>query len=355
MQMPMKMMWGPMWLPALPPDAARLFAWHPQPIPVLPGLCVLLLVGYLAGVIAMYRKHHRWPIGRVVSWVLGVLSIALVTGTGIGGYGMGMFSVHMVQHMVLSMLSPILLLLARPVTLALRSLPTGHGRRGRYRRGLLRVLRSKPARVIASPALTLPIFILSLYGLYFTPLFDILMRNWFGHTAMLLHFLAIGLALFWPILALDPNPHKASAGMRLIELFIAVPFHAIFGVVVMTSPVLIVAFFKHPPMAWHVDLLGDQDMAGGIAWAFAEIPTLIVLIAVFMQWKRSSDRQAARYDRSELRTGDQSLQEYNAWLASIAARDGARPRPGSDAVGPPTVPTVPAETDSHQAATPRPT
>jgi cytochrome c oxidase assembly factor CtaG len=329
MQMPQKMMWGPMWLPALPPDAARLLQWHPQPIPVLPALCLLLLVGYFAGVIAMHRKHHRWPVGRTISWVLGVISVAGVTGTGVGGYGMGMFSVHMVQHMVLSMLSPILLLLARPVTLALRALPTGHGPRGRYRRGLLRVLRSKPARVLASPALTLPIFILSLYGLYFTPLFDILMANWFGHTAMLLHFLAIGLALFWPILAMDPNPHKASAGMRLVELFITVPFHAIFGVVVMMTPTLIVPFFAHPPASWHVHVLADQNAAGGIAWSFAEIPTLMVLIAVFAQWKRSSDREAARYERSEERTGGKAMADYNAWLASIAAR-GVRERPGSE-------------------------
>jgi len=127
MRMPSTMS-GPMWMPDVPPTLARLLAWHPQPVPVEPAACALLLLAYGLAVVRLRRRGDRWPIGRSVAWVLGVASIAAVTCTGVGGYGMELFSVHMVQHMVLSMLSPILLLLGAPITLALRTLPAA--RRG---------------------------------------------------------------------------------------------------------------------------------------------------------------------------------------------------------------------------------
>jgi putative membrane protein len=310
-------MTGPMWAPTSLPDLRHLIAWHPQPIPVFPILCAVLLLGYLVAIWRLLQRGIGWPIGRTVSWVLGLISVLAVTGTAVGGYGMELFSVHMLQHMVLSMLSPILLLMGRPVTLTLRALPS-RGRGGSWRRLLLAGLHSRVAAVLTSPLLTIPLFILSLYGLYFTRLFDAAMSNWFGHTWMLLHFLAIGSLVFWPLLGLDPSPHISSPGSRILQLFITTPFHAFFGVIIMGSPVLIATYFAHPPAGWHTSALQDQDVAGGIAWGFSEIPTLIVLLAIAVQWWRISTREARRHDRSEERTGDLELKAYNAWLAEVA-------------------------------------
>ncbi len=125
-------MTGPMWMPTAPPTLGRLLAWHPQPLPIEPLACLLALVAVRARPCGgCGGAATAWPLHRTLLWAAGVLSVAAVTCTGINGYGMGMFSVHMVQHMVLSMLSPILLLLGAPVTLALRALPTaGQGRTG---------------------------------------------------------------------------------------------------------------------------------------------------------------------------------------------------------------------------------
>ncbi|CAM5434014.1 hypothetical protein SCALM49S_04219 [Streptomyces californicus] len=89
--------------------------------------CVLALALYGYGVVRLRRRGDGWPVNRIVFFVVGVLSIALVMCTKLNDYGMVMFSVHMVQHMVISMLSPILLLLGAPVTLALRALPRRAG------------------------------------------------------------------------------------------------------------------------------------------------------------------------------------------------------------------------------------
>ena len=310
-----------MWMPMAPPSGASLVTWHPQPVPVLPGLCLALVVAYTYGVVRLHRRGHRWSLGRSISWGTGVLSVLAVTATGVGGYGMTLFSVHMAQHMVLSMLSPILLLMGAPVTLALRALPA-RGPGCGWRRALLRVLHSRVVAVLASPMVSLPLFIVSLYGLYYTAVFDAAMRTWWGHDLMLLHFLAVGLLLFWPILAIDPAPHRTSPVLRIIELFLAMPFHAFFGIAVMSSGALIVRSFGSPPAAWHLGTLADQHLGGGIAWAFSEIPTLLVVAALFVQWSRSSEREARRHDRAADRDGEAGLLAYNQWLAELTARDG---------------------------------
>ncbi|MEV7086219.1 cytochrome c oxidase assembly protein [Streptomyces sp. NPDC093085] len=308
----------------LPPfTLGRGLAYSPDPF-FLAG-CVLALVLYGWGVVRLRRRGDSWGAGRTVAFALGVASIALVMCTGLNDYGMVMFSVHMVQHMVISMVSPILLLLGAPVTLALRALPVaGRDAAGKSRTGprelLLAVLHSRYVRVITHPAFTIPVFIASLYGLYFSPLFDYLMGSKPGHLAMMTHFLAVGLVFFWPIMGVDPGPHRPGYVMRMLELFAGMPFHAFFGIALMMASRPMVATYEHPPLSLGIDALADQNAAGGIAWAFSEIPSVLVLVALVYQWYHSEQRQAARSDRAADRDGDKELAEYNAYLASLQAR-----------------------------------
>ncbi|WP_069464775.1 cytochrome c oxidase assembly protein [Actinacidiphila rubida] len=282
--------------------------------------CVVLLALYGWGVFRLRRRGDRWPVGRTVAFGLGVVTVGVTMCTALNDYGMVMFSVHMVQHMILSMLSPILLLLGAPVTLALRALPTaGRGRTG-PRELLVKLLHSRYLRVITHPAFTLPLFVASLYALYFSPLFDHLMGSRAGHIAMMLHFLAVGLVFFWPIMGVDPGPHRPGYVMRMLELFAGMPFHAFFGIALMMASEPMVSTFKHPPASLGIDPLNDQTAAGGIAWAFSEIPSVIVLVALLFQWYTSEQRQARRTDRAADRDGDAELVAYNAYLASLEAR-----------------------------------
>ncbi|MEU3029747.1 cytochrome c oxidase assembly protein [Streptomyces incarnatus] len=284
--------------------------------------CLLGLGLYAWGVVRLRRRGDTWPVARTVSYVIGVLTIMLVMCTKLNDYGMVMFSVHMVQHMVISMLSPILILLGAPVTLALRALPTaGRGRKG-PRELLLMLLHSRYMRVITHPLFTIPMFIASLYVLYFTPLFDFLMGSRTGHIAMMVHFLAVGVVFFWPIIGVDPGPHRPGHLMRMLELFAGMPFHAFFGIALMMASTPMVNTFLHPPASLGVDPLSDQNAAGGIAWAFSEVPSVLVLIALLFQWYGSEKRQAKRKDRQADRDGDKELADYNAYLASLNARQG---------------------------------
>jgi cytochrome c oxidase assembly factor CtaG len=311
-------MTGPMWMPSAPPTIGRLFAWHPQPIPVMPLLCLAAALLYGYGMLRLRRRGDRWPIGRLIAWLFGLLSILSVTSTGIAGYSMELFSAHMVQHMMLSMFAPIPLLMGAPVTLALRALPVSPRRGARGpREVLVAVIHSRFARVITSVFFTMPLFIASLYGLYFTPLFDFLMRTWAGHGVMMLHFLLVGLLFFYPIMGVDPAPTARKPVFAILELFGGMPFHAFFGIAVMMSTGLITRSFDHVPAGWHTTALSDQQAGGAIAWAFSEIPTIIVLLVVFAKWRKSEERLARRSDRAAERDRDAELNAYNAYLAEL--------------------------------------
>ncbi|MFF2079330.1 cytochrome c oxidase assembly protein [Kitasatospora sp. NPDC058162] len=328
--------------PLGPFSLSNVWTWSPDWVFLLGGLVALAL--YLTGVVRLYRRGDRWPIGRVVGWVAGVASLLLVTCSGLNDYGMVLFSAHMIQHMVLSMLTPILLLLGAPITLALRALrPAGKGRPRGPRELLVALLHSRYVRVISHPAFTIPMFIASLYGVYFTPAFDFLMQYRLGHIFMMVHFLMTGLTFFWPIMGVDPGPHRPGHVMRIIELFMGMPFHAFFGVAVMMASHPLVTTFTVQGSPPGTDLLEDQKLAGGITWAFGEIPTAIVLIALVYQWMGSEQRQARRRDRAEERSGDAELEAYNAYLASLHKK-GQRPAAGPAAgpAAPAAAPVLPA-------------
>lgn len=304
----------------LPPfTLGRGLTWSPDPFFLVACLLGLGLYGW--GVVRLARRGDSWSWGRTVSFVIGVLTVLLMMCTRLNDYGMVMFSVHMVQHMVISMLSPILILLGAPITLALRALPVAAKRGSKGPRELLLMfLHSRFMRIITHPAFTIPLFIASLYALYFSPIFDFLMGSRTGHIAMMCHFLAVGLVFFWPIMGVDPGPHRPGYLLRMLELFAGMPFHAFFGIALMMASQPMVETYTNPPASLGIDALADQTAAGGIAWAFSEIPSVLVLLALLFQWYGSEQRQAKRQDRAADRDGDKELEAYNAYLASLDAR-----------------------------------
>jgi len=319
---------GALHLPALPPTAGRVLALDLGAASPLAWLAVVLAVGYGLGLWRLQRRGVRWPVLRTVCFLAGCASLFYVTASGLQPYSMGLFSLHMVQHMVLTMISPLLLLMGAPVTLALRGLPAVPGVAGTPRRLLLTGLHSRLAQAVSSPLFTVPLFIASLYGVYFTPVFDDLMASTPGHTLMLLHFLVTGLLFFGPILAVDPWPRRTGHGGRMLELLLPAPFHAFFGVIVMMSSTVFLTSFLDPPASWGIDPLYDQGAAGGIAWSFGEFPTVLVLGVVFFSWTRSEERANRAADRAHDRAiargesgEDPELAAYNERLRRLAAQN----------------------------------
>lgn len=307
-----------------PPTPARLlFDWR---FDLLFGTAAIVFaIVYLVGIRRLRRRGDSWPVGRTVAWLLGCLVLLLATSSGVGRYMPAMFSLHMVAHMLLSMLAPILLVLGAPVTLALRALPAA--RRDEPpgpREWLLAALHSRVSRVLTNPFVATALFVVGFYGLYFSGLFDAAVDSHGAHLAMNLHFLLSGYLFYWVVIGVDPTPRPIPPLAKLGVVFASLPLHAFFGVVLMgTSRVLGESFYRSLGLGWHTDLLGDQRLGGGIAWAAGEVPLVIVLIALFVQWRRSDERTGRRLDRAADRDDDADLAAYNAMLAELARRDRA--------------------------------
>jgi putative copper resistance protein D len=264
-----------------------------------------------------------------VSWFGGVAILLLATCSGLATYAHVLFSAHMVQHMVLSMVVPIFLVLGAPITLALRTLPRRADQVG-SREWLSSFLHSRYVTVISNPIVASMIFVGSFYGLYFTGLFPWLMSGHWGHVAMGVHFLLAGSLFFWSLIGIDPGPRRPPYFVRMVILLIVIPLHSFFSIaIMMTSTVLAEEYFTILDRPYATDLLADQHLGGSIGWALGEIPVVLVVIALFVQWVRADDREARRLDRRQDRAtatgkGTDELGDYNAYLASLAERDEPR-------------------------------
>jgi len=270
----------------------------------------------------MRNRGDYWPPGRTVSWVIGMLLIGWATCGQIAAYSVVSVSLHMLQHMILAMLAPVFLVLGAPITLALRAFrPSRSGDRG-PREWITWGLHRPISRLMTHPAYILGVTVLSLYALYFTGLFPSLMSNHLGHLAMQIHFLLSGYLFYWVLIGVDPTARQIPYWLKMIILLLSLALHGFFGIslMMMIEP-LGQSWFGLVQPPWLTDPQGDTYTAGGIAWALGELPTMIVMVVLSIQWARSDDREARRLDRAADRDGDAELKAYNARLSRIAQRD----------------------------------
>ncbi|SDP80829.1 cytochrome c oxidase assembly protein [Lentzea jiangxiensis] len=300
-------------LPNPPTPAELVLGWR---LDLVLGLgAVVLAVVYVVAVHRLRRRGDGWPVGRTVAWLSGCAVVLVVTSSGVGRYAAGTFSMHMVAHMSLNMLAPVLLVLGGPATLALRVLPPGP------RQWVAALLHCRAARLVAHPAVAATTFVGSFYVLYFSELFGAAMRFHWAHQLMNIHFLLSGYVFFWLVIGVDRAPRTLPHLARLGLLFSVMPFHAFFGVILMNHQTVIAEFFYRTlGLTWVPDLLTDQRLGGGIAWATGEIPVLVVVLALLRQWAVADRREAVRFDRATDTGHDDRLAAYNAMLAELSGR-----------------------------------
>lgn len=284
-------------LPSPPSALTLLTTWRFDL--VLGTAAVLLAALYLAGVRRLGARS--WPVARTAFWLAGCASVLVATSSGLGTYSAGVLSLHMVVHMVLNMISPVLLVLGAPLSLALRALPASGGLAG-PREWLMAAVHSPLVRFLAHPAVSSALFVGSFYVLYFTDLYEQAMTEHWAHELMKVLFLLVGGLYYWTAIAVDPTPRPLPHLVRLGMVFAAMPFHALFGVVVLSTRRPIAGnFYRELGLPWAPDLLADQHLAGAIAWAGGELPLAAVLVALLVQWYRDdahgTDEDSAAHRR----------------------------------------------------------
>ncbi len=296
--------------------------WGIDPIPFVVAVWAVGL--YLLGVAVLRRRGDRWPVGRTLAFAgLGMGSFVLATLSGLGRYDTTLLSVHMVQHMLLSMVVPLALALGAPVTLALRTLPPAP------RRWLLAVLHSRVAKVLAFPPLAFALYVASPWALYFSPWYDASLASSYVHEVMHVHLVLVGTLFFWPLMGIDPVPGRVSHPFRVLLTLMTLPFHAFLGVTIMGQTTLIggehyLALREGPMGSWLPPALEDQHLAGGILWASGDLIGVLFFAVLFTQWVRSSMKEAAREDRrldlEERRTTTRSQRSVSAAVEQRAQR-----------------------------------
>ncbi|MEJ7584203.1 MAG: cytochrome c oxidase assembly protein [Acidimicrobiales bacterium] len=267
---------------------------HPDPAMALLLLLAALLYG--AGVRRLARRGaqgRRWPRSRTVAFGAGLVTVGVATQSGLARYDTVLFSLHTVQHLLLGMLAPLLFALGAPVTLALQA----SGRT--TQRSLLRVVHHPVVATATHPVVAWVLFGGTLFALYFSPLFELSLRNRLVHQGLHLHFLGVGALFFWTAVGVDPTRHRISHPARLLFVLLAVPFHAFLGLAVLSSDARPLGgdFYACVTRTWGSSVVADQHTGAGVLWAVGDLFGLLAGAVVVTQWIKADERRQTREDR----------------------------------------------------------
>jgi cytochrome c oxidase assembly factor CtaG len=307
--------------------------------PVVTGVTAVAAALYLWGVVRVARRHPNrpWPVLRTAAFLGGLLVVVLATQSGIGTYDDTLFWDHMIQHVMLIMIAPPLLVGGEPITLLL------HASRNPLHTQVKKVLRSRPVHWLTWPAVGVVAYSATIVGTHLTSFMNLVETNDTVHNAEHVLYLVVGYLYFLPLVGREPIGWKVSYPLRLFLLFIVMPVDAFTGVVLgsESSP----PFTTSEPRSWGPSTLDDVHMGGAVMWIGGAAIMFVLIMLTFFAWTRErrpsggmgwleQARQANLADRfaegaagtaaapSAARTvnvdeDDEQLAAYNAYLARI--------------------------------------
>ncbi|TDL67406.1 cytochrome c oxidase assembly protein [Rhodococcus qingshengii] len=230
---------------------------------------VLAVLIYILLALVSNRRHKRWPFYRYLYWILGVLSASIALIGPIANLAHENFTIHMVGHLFLGMLAPLLLVHAAPMTLLMRTLSVGSARR------LSRVLKSLPVSIYSNPVVASILNIGGLWVLYTTELYSLMQDNHLLHIVVHTHVFLAGYLYTLSILYIDPSPHRYSFIFRTVVLILSLAAHGILSKYI----------YAHPP----VGVPNEQAEMGGMIMYYGGDMVEIVLIFLFcQQWYKAA-------------------------------------------------------------------
>ena len=255
--------------------------WRWRPDLVFGPSAVLAAVVYLLGLRRMRRAGQQWPRRYTVAWLCGCATLLVATSSGVGFYAPALFSVHMVQHMLLATLVPALLVLGHGATLATKALAPGTARR------LLDLLDSSVVGFFSQPLVAWIAVGVTLFGLYPTGLYAAILQQHWAHLAMDVAFLGTGLALFRSILGADLGRRALPPIGQLVMIFAVMALHAAFAAWLLGQPAAVAGeFYRSLRLPFAPDPLADQRLGAILAWILGELPVILTVVALVRRWTR---------------------------------------------------------------------
>jgi putative membrane protein len=294
-------------VPAEPPSVANLLlGWSFEPLVLLPLLGTA--IAWVATVRRVNAAHPANPVpqARTVTFLGGLLAIAFALQSGIEQYDTALFSIHMVQHVLLILVAAPLIALSAPITLTLRA-----SRPEVRRRWILPVLHSRPLRWLSHPVVAWLLFAAVMWGTHFSPLFDAALENPWLHDLEHVLFLVAALLFWWPAVGRDPAPWRIPHAGRVMYVFLQMPQNTFLAVVILFAAAPLYPHYATLSRPWGPSALVDQQIAGAVMWLAGDLLFITAIVAIVAGWMRFEERDSARQDRRAA-----------AELAQIRAREG---------------------------------
>ena len=293
--------------------ASLLLGWTFEPIPTL-GIAVV--VGWWLWAVRRVNAAHPSnpvPRARSVAFLGGMLAISFALISGIEAYDTTLFSVHMIQHILLMLVAAPLLALGAPVTLILRvSSPATR------RRWILPVLHSRVMRVLGHPVAAWVMFVAMMWGTHFSGLFNASLEDPLIHDIEHVLFLTGALLFWWPAVALDPASWRMNHPVRIGYLVTQMTQNTFLAVVILNATSVLYPHYETVVRTWGMSALDDQRLAAGFMWIGGDAIFLTAILAVVAGWMRAEERTTARADRR----ADQELVEIRIRERRLAERLG---------------------------------
>ena len=295
-----------------------------MPAPVLPGVLLawrfdvlplagvaIATVAYLWAVAQVTRRHRsnpppRW---RTATFLGGMAAIVVALCSPIEAYEGQLFSVHMVQHMLLELVAAPLILLGAPMTLTLRVASPG------VRRGLLAVLHSRVVAVLTFPLLTWLAFAAVNWGWHFSTLYDEALENQLLHYFQHATFLGAALLFWWPVVGVDPSPWRLPYPVKLFYLFLALPQNSFLGVSLLSAGQVLYPHYVTNLRTWGPKPLEDQQLGGVLMWVAGDLAFLVAMAIVIVAWMRREESRTARLD--ERLAAERAARGEEPWTPSV--------------------------------------
>jgi putative membrane protein len=280
-------------VPAEPPSpGGLLLAWHVEPL-VAGGLLVAA-AGWLWIVRRVARLHPGngvpWP--RTASFFGGLAAIAVALQSGIERYDTTLFSVHMLQHLLLMLVAAPLLVLAAPVTQLLRaSSPEVRQRR------LVPVLHSSVVAALGHPVVTWLTFTLVVWLTHFSPLFNDALEDRGVHDLEHGAYLAASVLFWWPVIAADPARLRLPYPVRVLYLLLQLPVNSFLGMAILFADSPLYAHYATLDAPYGITALADQQLAGGAMWLAGDVVFIGAILLVVAAWMRHEERDAPAAER----------------------------------------------------------
>ena len=238
------------------------------------------------------RLANGW---RLVAYWLGIVLIALALLSPIEALAGQLFFMHMIQHLLLVMLAPPLLMLANPMAFLLWGLPAIWRRRaGAVLSGILhrQSTSRKYLRTLTSPGISWMLFIGFLIGWHDPNLYNAALRNDLVHDIEHLTFFGSAMLFWWHVVGAGPTIHKRfTRPARVMYVIAAIPPNMLTGIVIAFAGQVIYTYYLGVPRLWGIDALGDQTIGGVIMWVPGSMMYILAVLILTARWLQGEEKK----------------------------------------------------------------